>query len=227
MAFPRYAAIAAAALALLATAPAQAAIIGGPNIIAPPTNLGPNPFGDNHFLAFYEQQNVVLGKNVDLGRKVGRKLAKAKGTRDAKAARTLQEGTLVSSHYVAFDPGDVTRNSVTIDFDTEILGVVVGNKRLIATDFLGADGVAYDSFRFRGREWRDHYTISADGKSITLKYRANSPGDYVRIITAGTGTPPPPPPPPPAAPEPGAALLFGLGAALVARFTGRRGRSSR
>jgi hypothetical protein len=211
-----------AAIVALCTAPVSAAIISGPDIISPPTTLGPNPFGQDRVVAFYEQQNITLGKSVDLGRKVGKKIAKAKGSRDAKSARTVAEGTLVSSHYVAYDPASVKRASVTVTFDSEILGVVVGDQRLAATDFLGADGVDYKSFRYRTREWRDKYKISKDGKSITLKFRANTPGDHFRIITAGTGTPPPPPPPPPAAPEPGAALLFGLGAALIASRTGRR-----
>lgn len=218
------AAVAAIALALLCTAPAGAAIISGPDVISPPAVLGPNPFGANRFIAFYERQNVVLGENVDLGNKVSRKLARAKGGRDAKAARMLSEGTLVSSHYIAYDPAGTVRNSVTVAFDSEILGVVVGSNRLARTDFLGAEDIDYGRFRHRGKEWRDHFKISADGKSLTLKYRANSPGDYVRVITAGTDTPPPPPP---AAPEPGAALLFGLGAAAVARFTGRRRLPSR
>jgi hypothetical protein len=212
-----------AAIAALCTAPVSAAIIGGADIISPPTTLGPNPFGQDRVVAFYEQQNITLGKNVDLGRKVGQKIAKANGSRDAKSARTVSKGTLVSSHYVAYDPDGVKRATVTVSFDSEILGVVVGDKRLAATDFLGADGVDYKRFHFRTKEWRDKYKISADGKSITLKFRANTPGDHYRIITAGTGTPPPPPPPPPpAAPEPGAALLFGFGAVLVARRAGRR-----
>jgi len=186
-----------AAIAALCTAPVSAAIIGGADIIAPPTTLGPNPFGQDRVVAFYEQQNITLGKNVDLGRKVGQKIAKANGSRDAKSARTVSKGTLVSSHYVAYDPDGVKRTTVTVSFDSEILGVVVGDKRLAATDFLGADGVDYKRFHFRTKEWRDKYKISADGKSITLKFRANTPGDHYRIITAGTGTPPPPPPPPP------------------------------
>jgi hypothetical protein len=211
-----------AAIAALCTAPVSAAIISGADVIAPPTTLGPNPFGQDRVVAFYERQNITLGKNVDLGRKVGKKLAKAKGGRDAKSSRTISEGTLVSSHYVAYDPSGITRRSVTVSFDSEILGVVVGDKRLAATDFLGADGVDYKRFRLRSRELRDKYKISADGKSITFKLRASNPGDHIRVITAGAGTPPPPPPPPPAAPEPGAALLFGLGAALIAHRSGRR-----
>ena len=216
-----------AALSALWTGPVSAAIISGPDIISPPTTLGPNPFGQDRVVAFYEQQNVALGQNVDLGRKAARKVSLARGS-SGKPSRTVEAGTVVSSHYVAYDPSGVARTSMTIEFDSEIIGVVVGDRRLVLTDFLGADGVDYKKFRFRSREPRDRYKIGADGKSVTIKLRANSPGDHFRIITAGRDTPPPPPPPPPpSAPEPGAALLFGLGAAIVARRASRRKSAAR
>lgn len=218
---PRHYAAAAALLALLAAPQARAGIIGGPTMIDPPTPLGPNPIGDTSFFAFYEKQNVVLDRDVKLGKM---KTRNAQGRKVRQQVR-LEEGTLVSSHYVLYDPADLVKQSVTIEFDSEILGVVVKGGKLRKTDFLGADGVEYEKFRYRGPERRDKYEISADGRSITFYFRANDPGDYIRIITAGGMVPPPPPPPPidpPAVPEPGSALLFGLGAVLVRRFTGRR-----
>ena len=206
---PLAAAVLAAALALpLLAAPSHALIMRGPTMIDPPTELGKDPIGDDHFFAFYEKQNVVLDRDVKFGKKTW-----------------LDEGTLVSSHYVLYDPAELVRHSVTIEFDSEILGVYSTNKKLKKTDFLGADGDEYKRFRHRGHEWRDHYEISADGKSITFHYRAGSPGDYIRIVTRGE-TPPPPPPNNPV-PEPGAALLFGIGAACTLRFTGRKKLPSR
>jgi len=223
---PRHYAATAALLALLVAPQAHAGIIGGPTMIDPPTPLGPNPIGDTSFFAFYEKQNVVLDRDVKLGKI---KTRNAEGGRGRQQVR-LEQGTLVSSHYVLYDPADLVKQSVTIEFDSEILGVVVKGRKLRKTDFLGADGVEYEKFRYRGPERRDRYEISADGRSITFHFRANTPGDYIRIITAGGMIPPPPPPPPidpPAVPEPGSALLFGLGAVLVRRFTGRRMRPSR
>lgn len=221
-----FVAAATAALLALAAPSAQAGIIGGPTMIDPPTPLGPNPIGDTSFFAFYEQQNVVLDRNLKLGR------MKTPGGQGRKARQKVQleSGTLVSSHYLLYDPTELVRQSVTIDFDSEILGVVVKNKKLKKTDFLGLDGVEYEKFRHRGKERRDKYEISADGRSITFFLRANDPGDYIRILTAGSMTPPPPPPPPvdpSPVPEPGAALLFGLGAGCVRLFAGRRLRPSR
>jgi hypothetical protein len=201
-----------AALAALALAPAaRAGIISGPRMIDPPATLGRDPIGSDDFYAFYEQQNQVLAQalRVDGG--------------------SIEIGTRVSSHYLIYDPTKRKRNSITVTFDAPILGVMSSGKRLSASDWIGADEVEYRSFRHRRFEWRDAYRISADGHSVTLRMRANSPGDYFRIVTAGrTLTPPPPPiddpPDSPAVPEPGAALLFGAGALAVRAVARQRGR---
>ena len=198
------------ALATIAAAPAaRAGLISGPRMIDPPAVLGRDPIGSESFYAFYEQQNQVL----------------------TQALRTdagwIDAGTRVSSHYVLYDPTERSRRSITITFDAPILGVMSTGRRLRGSDWIGADGVEYRSFRHRRFEWRDAYRISADGYSVTLRMRANSPGDYFRIVTAGrTLTPPPPPiedpPDSPTVPEPGAALLFGAGALLVRTLARQR-----
>ena len=108
-------------------------------MIDPPTPLGPNPIGDTSFFAFYEKQNVALDRDVKLGKM---KTRNAQGRKVRQQVR-LEEGTLVSSHYVLYDPADLVKQSVTIEFDSEILGVVVKGGKLRKTDFLGADGVEY------------------------------------------------------------------------------------
>jgi hypothetical protein len=200
--------LAAAAAALLAASSAGATILSGPTMIEPPLALGKNPFQEKKFFAFYEAQNVILDQKL-----------RVKGG-------WIPAGELVSSQYVLYDPRGITRESVTITFDSEILGVITSSKQLKKSDFLGKSGVSYKRFKMRGREFRDHFTISADGKSITFRNRASSPGDYIRIVTRGREIVPPPPPPPPVdpppVPEPGAALLFGLGVALVKLTAGRK-----
>jgi hypothetical protein len=198
-----------AALALFASAasPALAGIMAGPTVIDPPAQLGRNALGQDEFFAFYEKQNVVLDRAVKVD------------------GGWIDAGTLVSSNYVIYDPKKPSHKTMTVTFDSPILGVITKDRRLKKSDFLGADGTRYKKFYARGREPRDKFVISADGLSITFKMNAGNPGDYMRVITRGSLTPPPPPPPPidpPAVPEPGAAALFGLGAALVKLSAGRR-----
>ena len=192
---------------------AGATILSGPTMVDAPPVLGKNPLNHSGYFAFYEAQNVVLDQKL-----------RVKGG-------WVQSGEMVSSHYVLYDPHGITRDTITITFDSEILGVITNTKQLKKSDFLGKGGVSYKRFRMRGRELRDHYVISADGRSITFRNRASSPGDYMRVITRGKEIIPPPPPPPPIdpppVPEPGAALLFGLGAALVKLSAGRKTRPSR
>jgi hypothetical protein len=198
-----------AALAAAAAAPAaRAGIISGPRMIDPPAVLGRDSMDADFVYAFYEQQNRVL----------------------EQALRTdggwIELGTRVSSHYLIYDPSERTRRTVTITFDSPILGVMSKGRRLRASDWIGAEGVEYRPFRHRRYEWRDAYRVSADGYSITLRLRANSPGDYLRVVTAGRTLTPPPPPidDPPVVPEPGAALLFGAGALAVRALSRQRAR---
>ena len=198
-----------AVLAALAVAPAaRAGIISGPRMIDPPAVLGRDPIGSDSLYAFYEQQDYVLAQALRVN------------------GGWIEDGTLISSQYLLYDPTKRTRRSITATFDAPILGIMSTKKRLRRSDFLGAEGVDYRRFRHRWFEWRDSYRISDDGYSVTLRLRASTPGDYLRVVTAGQTLTPPPPPPvdPPAVPEPGAALLFGAGALLLGAASRQRGR---
>jgi hypothetical protein len=178
-------------------------------MIDPPEVLRRDPLSSDDFYAFYERQNQVLAQALAVD-----------------GGGSIEIGTRVSSHYVIYDPTRRRRNSMTIAFDSPILGVMSKGKLLRASDWIGAEGVEYRPFRHRRFERRDDYRISEDDLSVTLRMRANSPGDYFRIVTAGRTLTPPPPPvdDDPTVPEPGAALLFGAGALAVRAFARRRAR---
>lgn len=120
--------------------------------------------------AFDEDQNIFLTNDlqVDLG-------------------TTIPGGTTVASHYLFFDPAVPATISGTVTFDSEILGVITSTDTLFASDFLANTGVTYLNPVSRGLESGDSLAITADNE-LTFTLTANTPGDYVRIITAFSPT---------------------------------------
>lgn len=201
----RIATICAAALTfgMLSPLPAQAAVIGG-NVTGGTSggsfvNLGFNPpaaTGNNNqqspnLFAFNEDQNIVLTQDVavDFCANPG-----------VCGGGFLTTGLTVASHYIIFDPSANRTITGNVIFDATILAIMSTTANMAASDFLANTGVQYNSPNLRGLESSD--SVSASGNTLTLDFFANSPGDYVRVITAFS---------PIAAPAPGALALFGVG----------------
>ena len=98
----------------------------------------------------------------------------------------ITAGTLVDSHYVFFDPAGNSTVEGTITFDEEILAIITSSGDLFATDYLGNPVVNYISGGLRGLENGDTATFS--GNTVTVSFRASSPGDYIRVLTRGEFT---------------------------------------
>ncbi len=152
--------------------------------------VGNNNFQTNNLYGFNESQNVTLASalasNVGLG--------------------SISAGSMVSSHYIFFDPGPSRRAIGHVIFDAPILGVITSRDNLLASDFLGNAGVSYLNPNLRGLESADSLAINgANLFRLDVNFRASSPGDYVRVITDATPTA--------AAPEPATMALFATGLA--------------
>jgi hypothetical protein len=164
------------------TTPAPGSTVGGDFLIT----LGLTPG-----LAFDEQQNVVLGSSLvtDTG--------------------TIAAGTLVSSYFIAFNlpvsSGGATQ-STTITFANPVLGIVFenGSSAWAATDFLGLPTLNYqeDPTVCSGCGYEAGETATFSGGQAFLNSSFSEPGDFARIITAGSIT---------AAPEPGSLTLLCVG----------------
>ncbi len=161
------------------------------NPFGPPNSVGNDNFQSPNLYGFDEDQNILLTAplTVDVG------------------SSPIPAGTVVASHYIFFDPGPTEHVIGTVDFDSDILGIITSTTTLADSDFLAETGVNYLNPANRGLDAGDSVTISGP-EQILFDTVASSPGDYVRVLTAfspgGTTTPAP-------TPEPGSILLLGSG----------------
>lgn len=190
--------------------------------------VGNNTFQTPNLYGFNEDQNILLegSLSVDL-------LA------DTGSAGSLAPGTTVASHYVFFDPDNSTTQTGYVDFDSDILALITSTSLLSGSDFLINNNVDYLNPGLRGLESVDSATIDAtNANRVNVDWRASTPGDYIRVLTARSeggedpcATNPPgvggcPPDDSTKVPEPGglALLAFGLlGAGTLRRLRSVRG----
>ncbi len=149
---------------------------------------------------------------------------------DALTPGTISAGTRLDSYYLLFDSSvrrtrlQDTSGSMSITFDTEILGIALNNSGIFVPSvglresddasgdangtnqaFQGPGILTYGDFAQRGFELgtrtnEDRFSISADRRTITiLNVYADRDSDAIRIFVAGT-------------PEPATLSLFGAGA---------------
>ncbi len=153
------------------------------NPFGPANSVGDDNFQSPNLYGFDEDQNILLTAPLIVN--VG--------------SSPIPAGMTVASHYIFFDPGPTEQVIGTVNFDSDVLGIITTTDDLAASDFLANTGVHYLNPGARGLEAGDSVTISG-AQQIRFDTTASSPGDYVRVLTAFS----------PAVPEPGSmALLAG------------------
>lgn len=168
----------------------------------PPNPVTPNP-NNGILLAWNEVQNFTLTAPLRVDRvfdETASFITPAGGGDFFIAA-----GTIVSSHYLQWDPGAGSSSSVetTISLDSQVFAFITADQNLFDSDAaLGLPGLDYNDFNLRGLENGD--TTVFNGPNVDIDWTAGSPGDWTRLITAFS----------PAGgnlPEPGALALLGVG----------------
>jgi hypothetical protein len=132
----------------------------------PSNTVGADNFQSPNLFGFDESQNILLASTLDMD--IGASIA---------------AGTQVASHYIFFDPIQTGHIIGTVDFDSDVLGIITSTGLLLISDILANTGVHYLNPGNRGLESGDSVTISGT-RQITFDTFASSPGDYVRVITA-------------------------------------------
>lgn len=168
------AAVIAASAAFASAEVVSVTITGGPagatgQVIAPPAAVGDDNFNDLIVRAFDEVQNVRLSEDLVLD------------------TQTVRAGTLISSHYIVWDPAGAARVQADILLDEMVLGVASTTGRLDASDFVGSPTTNYLNPGARGLEGGDTYSFS--GETVSIDFSASSPGDAIRVITFAIPTP--------------------------------------
>lgn len=204
--------------ALLLAIPANATIIGGavtggsaltdggvfqklvvPFAASTPSNtVGDDNHQSPNLFGFDEEQNIVITSTIQVNI----------GTNPVA-------GDVVASHYIFFDPSGNRTQTGYVDFDADIYGIATSRTNLDNSDFLANTGVTYLSDSLRGLEAGDSVSIDPlNPNRLLVDWRAQSPGDYVRVFTRFSVG---------AVPEPGVLAVLGFGiAGLIAVRRKRR-----
>lgn len=101
----------------------------------------------------------------------------------------LAEGTRVNCYFVHQDtPGTgLFTNTGTATFSTPIIGVIARLGDLTATDaVLGVPGTIYNNIAREVEFPDDRFSISADRRTLTIRYVTGTAVDHLRVVTVGT-----------------------------------------
>lgn len=139
----------------------------------PANTVGQDTFTQAHLYAFDEDQNITLAKELKVNIAPNSK---------SRTKNRIAAGTVVASHYVFFDPAKSLSQKAKVTFDAKVLGVMTQMKTLRESDILANTSVKYLNPEDRGLEVTDRVKI-IDEYTVQVDWKANSPGDFIRVIT--------------------------------------------
>jgi hypothetical protein len=181
---------------------------GAVEVVSPPADVRLSAFeNDSVVRVFAERQGHTLATNLAADITVpGTSPLPADPTNLNLSPGTLPSGTVVDSFYLHFDPPGISdRLEGSLIFDRDVLGLMTLANALTGSHVeLGVAGTIYGSgpLEHSHPEFPDFVTLSDDRRTVSFSINAGMGHDSIRIVTS-------------AVPEPGTALLLGLGGAAL------------
>ncbi len=163
--------------------------------VAPPASVVPGGFDSTTSIsAFNERQGVTLASPLAVD--ITTPGAYGTGSCPCVHLTTLPSGTVVDSHLIHNDnhTGGTTFRSGDVTFPTDVVGVMINETRLSASDILGAPGTVYPTGNVnRGLELGgtggDLITLSSDLRTVHVALNTTSSVDQVRVLTRHNSPP--------------------------------------
>jgi hypothetical protein len=189
-------------LVVLSSAPASAAFVtsvsGDAAIIAPPADATPGALQSDGYLV-WDESSVTLASDFDVDHD-GTAGSYAGNNDFSLLGTTLAAGTKVNSSIIHLDPPtDVVSLQAVITFANSIVGISLFNPSIDNGDPIFGAGTIYPTgldpagnLDTRGIDFRanDQFSISADGKTLSVHFTANFQGfDQIRVLTSGVPEP--------------------------------------
>jgi len=153
-----------------------------------PWTIIPNGYNDNILYVWNEQQNVTLTEPLFVDWVADPNAPYVQEI--PEGGYYLKQGTVVSSHYVQWDPDGVGEVHATLHFDAQIFAYITSDQALFDSDaVLGLPWVDYNDFAWRGIEPPPHenadvVTVLENGIDVEIRWQASNPGDWIRLLTA-------------------------------------------
>ncbi len=175
-----------------------------PFINSTPINtVGNNTFQTPDLYGLDENQSVNITTDLSVN-------ILADGLGGGTNPGVISNGSIVASHYIFFDPLNATTQTGNISFDANIIGIITSRDNLLASDLLLNSDVTYLNPLARGLESREDSVSITNLTTITVDWKASTPGDYIRVLTVSP------------VPVPAAVWLFGSGLIALAGISRRK-----